>query len=162
MATFAWQRAEQLHQRAAIGQNEVLEARGKVDLAIATLEGMNDDYAEESDQLKLEIRRKKAELDQAIAQKKAALALVARNVRVNDRKAGMIAEEDVAKAESELGAAESHIQVKQVELEESELRHRQIVRRRERIGQILESARRAASTAAPSDQPVKPAAPPSK
>ena len=75
MAISASHRAEQLHKRAAVSQQSLDDERHKVDLVIATLEGLNDDYAEELDQLKLEIRRKKAELDEAIAQKKAALAL---------------------------------------------------------------------------------------
>ena len=159
MAISASHRAEQLHKRAAVSQQSLDDERHKVDLVIATLEGLNDDYAEELDQLKLEIRRKKAELDEAIAQKKAALSFVARNARLNGRQP-TIAAEDVAKAEADLSSAEAHIQIKQVELEESELRHRQLAPRRERVGQILESRRRPASKPAPDDEPLKPAPPP--
>ena len=148
-AMVARRQAEKLHKRAVISQEEVLLVGAKVDLTIATLEGLNDDYTEEIDQLRLEIRRKKAELDRAIAQKNAGLALVARNTRLNERKPGMVAAEDVAKAEAELGSAEAHIRVKEVELEESQLHLRQLQRRRERIGKILELTRSPEGAEAP-------------
>jgi len=158
----AYRQAEQLQKRAGISQNELRLVGGKVDLTIATLEGLNDDYAEELDQLKLEIRRKQAEFEQAIAQKATSAVDVSRNLRLNVRTPGVVSDDGTAKAEAELRSAHAHVQVKQIELEESELRHTQLERKRARIGQILESARRPASTAAPGDQPVKPAAPQSK
>jgi RNA polymerase sigma factor (sigma-70 family) len=149
------QQAEALHRQATISQQEVNLYRSKVDQAMATLAGMNDDYAEELDQLTLEIRRKKAELNLAIGQQNSANALVARNTRLNEHKPGMVAVEDVAKSESELTSAEARVQVKQVELEESELRYRQIERRRARIQQILKATPE--TKGSPVVQPAAPA-----
>jgi len=131
--------AEKLHRKSMISDAEVQTYRGKVDLTLATLRGMNDDLAEEFDRVKLEIRKKKAEVDQANGQRESALTLVSRNQRLNERQPGMVAAEDVAKAEAELRSAEAHVQVKQVELEEAQLQYKQCERKRSRITEILES-----------------------
>jgi RND family efflux transporter MFP subunit len=52
----------------------------------------------------------KAPEEKAKAQKDVALSVVARNVRLNDHKAGMVSAEDVAKAEGDLKVAEAQIQ----------------------------------------------------
>ena len=57
--------AQKLHKSANISLAEFQIARGKVDLTLAALQGMDDDFADELDRLKLVIKKKSAELDQA-------------------------------------------------------------------------------------------------
>ena len=47
--------------------------------------------------------------EKAQAQKEVALSVVARNIRLNDKKPGMVSAEDVAKAEGDLKVAEAQI-----------------------------------------------------
>src|SRR5262249_20066770 len=59
----AWlsaERAQRLRDHNSISQLEYEEARGKLDLTVAALQGMDDDFADEVDRLKLAIKRKKA------------------------------------------------------------------------------------------------------
>jgi RNA polymerase sigma factor (sigma-70 family) len=148
-ARITQERAQRLHEKAAISQSEYQEALGKVDLTLAALQGMDDDFADELDRLKLMIKKKTAELDQARAQKEVAISLVARNNRLNGRQTGMIAQEDVAKAEAELHAAEAHVLVKDAEREEPELQYRNVVRWRGRIRQILEAVQKQGDAGVP-------------
>jgi hypothetical protein len=140
--------AERLYQRASISQQEFQLARGKVELTLATLQGMDDDFADELARLELVIKKKTAELDQALAQKEVALSVVARNERINHRKPGMISSEDVANAEAQLHVAEAHMRVKAVEQEEPKLQHQHVERWRGRIRQILQAMQKDTDAAA--------------
>jgi multidrug resistance efflux pump len=148
-ARLSSERAQRLYERANISQAEFQEAHGKVDLTLAALQGMDDDFADELDRLKLVIRKKIAELDQARAQQDAALSVVARNNRLIQRQPGVVAAEDIAKAEAELRVAEAQTRVKAVEQEEPELQHRNIERWRTRVRQILNTMQKPDSTEAP-------------
>jgi RNA polymerase sigma factor (sigma-70 family) len=138
-ARLASERAEKLHASASISQSEYQEARGKVDLTLAALQGMDDDFADELDRLKLVIKKKNAELDQARAQQEVAMSVVARNNRLINRQPGIVGSDDVARAEAELRVAEAHTRVKAVEHEEPELQHRKLERWRTRVRQILDA-----------------------
>jgi RNA polymerase sigma factor (sigma-70 family) len=141
-----YQRAEQLHRQAAIPAASRDEARGKVDLAIATLRGIDDDLGEQIDRCALEMKRKLAEIEQARAQAGVTQSVVLRNSRLNERKPGTVSAEDSARAEAEHHAGTGKLQVKEIELEESTLRRRQLGLRRERIAQILKWAKPAGAT----------------
>jgi hypothetical protein len=142
--------AKKLHESASISYKEYLQILGKVDLTLAALQGMDDDFADEVERLKLVIRRKNAELDQARAQQDAAMSVVARNNRLINRQPGMVASEDIAKAEAELRVAEAHTRVKAVEQEEPELQVRKIERWSTQVRQILDGTSNPGGSAFPS------------
>jgi len=143
LALEAYDRVETLYQQGAIALQAREEARGKVLLTAAILEGLYDELVEQNERFSLELKRKKAEFVQAQAQRQVPASVVARNIRLNVRKAGMVGDEDVAKAEGELKAAEAFVEVKRVEIEELELRWDQQRRRAERIKQVIALADRA-------------------
>ena len=95
-------RTQLLFERKVISSSEREQYRGKVLLVKARLEGLDDELIDELDRLKLEVKKKKAELDQAIAQMEVAQKNVARNHRLNDRKPGMVDVDSLAIAEGEL------------------------------------------------------------
>ena len=128
-----------LHRRHAVSQQEVQEYQARIDLTLATLKGMDDDFADDLEEAKLSVRRTKAEVDQASAQVEGPRVLVARNQRLNERQPGMVSEEDVAHAESDLRSGQAHARVKAVELEEAELQCRKVERFRTRIKEVLDS-----------------------
>ncbi len=116
------------------------EPRDAVLATRAILEGVLDDLAEVIARLKLEMRRKLAELEKANAMSQVATTMVARNTRLNERKPGMVSSEDVAKANAELKVADAAIEVKKVEIEEGSLQLRQLERGSDRISKLIELA----------------------
>lgn len=148
-AQLSAERAERLHQSASISQAEFQEARSKVDLTLAALQGMDDDFSDELPRLKLIIKKKAAELDQARAQKEVAMVVVARNNRLNTRQPGIVGQDEVAKAEAEVRSADAHIRVKEVEHEEPELQLQNVERWRARVRQILDTMQKQAAGAEP-------------
>ncbi len=132
-----------LHLAGTVSAEEMRTASGKVLMALATLQGIDDELRDEIDSLGLEIRRKKAEVEKAVAQREVASSVVGRNRKLNGRNAGIVAAEDVAKAEGEQQLAAAQIRIKEIELEESQLRLSQIERRRTRIKEIISWAQEA-------------------
>ncbi len=122
LALQAFEVSSRAHQRGIISQEELELTRGKVLLAAAVLEGLDDDLADELDRLRLETKKKLAELHQAEAQKDVAAIVVARNTRLKQK--AVISEDDVAKADAELRIAEAQIESKRVEIEELALQVR--------------------------------------
>ena len=108
----------------------------------ATLEGRDDQLSEQIDRLKLEINTKRAEREKANAQTEVAQSVVARNIRLNDRKPGMVAVEDVAKGEWEMKTASAQVAIVEAEIAEVNLRVQQLDRRRTRIKQVIKLAER--------------------
>jgi len=159
LALEAFDRIETLYQQGAIALQQREAARGRVLLTTAILEGLHDELDEQNERFGLEHKRKRAELAQAQAQTEVAASVVARNVRLNTRKAGMVGDEDVTKAKAELKGAEAQVAVKQVEMEELELRRVQSSRRAQRIKQVIALAERAKASgvAAPPAQSTVPA-----
>ncbi len=134
-------RDEDLHRRNMISEQEAQEARAKVDSMFASLRGLDDDFADELELAKLVVKRKKAELDEATALKEVAMSVTARNGRLIQRQPGVVAAEDVAKAEAEVRSAAAHERAKAVDLEEAELQCRKLTRWRARIDIVLESTK---------------------
>ena len=132
-------RAAELHRQRAVSDQGLQDARAEVDLPLAQLRGMDDDFADQLEACRLDVRRKTAEVDEAVAQTEIAKSLVARNSRLNQRQPGMVAAEDVTQAEAALHAARAHVRVKQIDLEEAELQCRKLERWRTRIKQILDT-----------------------
>jgi multidrug resistance efflux pump len=143
LALETFDRVEVLYQKSAISAQERAEARGRVLRIAASLEGLYDELIEENDRLALEFKKKRAELGQAQALREVAASVVARNGRLNERKAGVVGHTDVATAEGELKGAEASVQIKEVELEELELRREQLHKRAKQIKQVLALAERA-------------------
>jgi hypothetical protein len=123
-----------------VSQGELALYQGKFDLPLAKLRGLDEDFASELEGCKLVVKRKQAEVDEAMAKKEHAMALVARNTRLNGRQPGMVAAEDVAQADAQLHSADAHVRVKAVELEEAELQCRKLERWRERVQKIIETS----------------------
>jgi RNA polymerase sigma factor (sigma-70 family) len=143
LATTASMRANQLRQQHAISDQELEEARGKVALTIATLQGMADDFTDDLEQATLVVKQKKAELDEAIAQQDGAKLSRTDTKRLHDTKVGgqsVVSDNEFQKVDAEFRSAEAHVRVKAVELEGAGLLARKVERWRSRIQRILESA----------------------
>ncbi len=134
------QQAEQLLKRNAISTTERELARGEVSLIKAMLQGRDDELADEIDRLKLEIKTRTAAREKTTAQTEVARSVVARNSRLNKRKADIVSAEDVAKAEWEMRLASAQGAMVDAEIAEVELRVQQLERRRTRIKQIIKLA----------------------
>jgi RNA polymerase sigma factor (sigma-70 family) len=158
MAMDTDRRYEKLFGNHAISTEEREQARGKVLLIKARIEGLDDEFADELARLEFEIEKKKAELDHARAQKEVAASVVVRNVRLNERKAGMVDDLTVTKAEGELKAGDAQVRLKKAELDEVDLRVRQLERRRHQIQQVIKLA----GVLQKQNLPANPAASPGK
>jgi RNA polymerase sigma factor (sigma-70 family) len=152
-----YDRTEKLFKMHAISAEEWDQVRGKVLLVAARLEGLDDDVTDELALLRLEIKKKAAELDRATAQREVASSVVARNRRLDERKPGMVDDLSVAKAEAEVKISSADMEIKRVEIAEVELRVDRIQRRRDRIRQVIKLAERAKATVdGQQSQPTKP------
>lgn len=143
LALLDYDDVNKLFQRQAVSDGELERYRGKVLLATAALQVLDDDLSDELDRLRLEMKKKAAELNQAEAQREIAASIVARNRRLNERKPGVVSDFDVAKAEGEVKIAEAAIEVKKIEIEEVALRAAMLTRRRTRIQQAIKLSERA-------------------
>jgi RNA polymerase sigma factor (sigma-70 family) len=129
--------SKRLAEKQSISANEVALYHTKVLVVVGQIEGLDEDLADEIARLKLEMRRKNAEREKAEAQKEVAETVTARNSRLNVRKPGMVASEDVAKAEGETKIAQAQVGIVEAEIAEVGLRIQQLERRRERIKQTM-------------------------
>lgn len=93
--------------RRGISQVEFELERGKGLVVLASLRGIAEDLEEEIAINKDRTMSCQYRIDVAKASMEAALAVVARNTRLNQRKPGMIAQEDFLKDEAEFKVAES-------------------------------------------------------
>jgi RNA polymerase sigma factor (sigma-70 family) len=134
-------RTNDLHKKHVVSTGEVVQARGKVLIIAAQVEAFDDEIQDELERLKLERRRKAAQSEKATADEEVAAFLVVRNRRLNERKAGMVAPEEAAAGEGRLKAAVAERKIAQVEVEEVELRMRQLERRRDRIRDAVNLAK---------------------
>jgi RNA polymerase sigma factor (sigma-70 family) len=128
-----FERNKALFGQGMLGRDSFETSLGQIRLLLGRLEGWDDDLADESERLKLEHLKKKAEIKVAMAQRNAMSAIVARNTHLNDRKKGMVSTEDIAKADSDEAAAQANVQVKEVEGKELELKLDQLGRRRRQV-----------------------------
>jgi RNA polymerase sigma factor (sigma-70 family) len=131
------ERSRKLFERRAISSEELDLIRARVSIIKAILEGRDDELSDEIDRAKLEINTKKAEREKATAQTEVARTVVARNTRLNERKAGMVSAEDVSKGEWEMKTASAQVAIIEAEIAEKNLRVQQLERRRARIRQII-------------------------
>ncbi len=138
-AVFHSAQVAKLYEQSSVSEQQYRESRARVDLTFATLKGMDDDFADELEEAKLSVKRNKAELDGALAQKEMTIALVERNVRLNARQPGMVSAEDVVRAEADLRSSEANIRIKQVDVETANLRCQRLEKWRTRIQEILHS-----------------------
>jgi hypothetical protein len=132
--------SDSLFKQNVISSREREKYRLEVLLIKAMLEGRDEELADEIERLKLEIRTKQAVREKAIAQTEVAASVVARNTRLNERKAGMVSSEDTARGEWEMKLASAQVATVDAEIAEVELRVRQLARRRTRIGEIIKLA----------------------
>jgi hypothetical protein len=140
---------KRLFEKNAVSARELELYHNKVLVVVGQIEGLDEDLADEIARLKLEMRRKNAEREKAEAQKEVAQSVAARNSRLNERKPGMIASEDVAKAEGEAKVAQAQVGIVEAEVAGVGLRIQQLERRRERIKQamVLANGEKAAAMA---------------
>jgi RNA polymerase sigma factor (sigma-70 family) len=155
-------RTQLLFERQAISSSEREQSRGKVLLIKARLEGLDDELADDFDRLKLEVKKKKAELDQAVAQMEVESINVARVRRVNDSQPGSVGPGYLANAEGQLKATAAHVNVKKVELEEVDLRVQQLERRRHQIKQVVKLGGLLQKPGPPANSAAAPGAPGSR
>jgi hypothetical protein len=139
----AFDRIESLFRRGVISREEREQMRGKVLLVAAVLEGLDDDLSDELDRLRVELKKRTAELHQAEAQMDVATSVIARNRRLNERKPGTIGSEDVAKAEADFRIAEAQIEARKADIEGVSLEASRAQRRRDRIAQAIRLSARA-------------------
>ena len=130
-------RAEELSKSHSISNEERQLYRGKVVLITAKMEGIAEDLSDEIDRLRLDLTKKDAEIDRALAHKQIKAVLTARNKRLNERKKGMVSEEEVTTAEAEHNVSLAQISIVQAEKAEVALRIAQLERRINRIKEII-------------------------
>jgi RNA polymerase sigma factor (sigma-70 family) len=128
--------AQKLAERQSISSQELDLYLFKAQAVAGKVVALDHDFRDEMERLILERRRKSAQAEKASALADVAGAVVARNTRLNERKPGMVASEDVTKADSELRAAQADIKINQVEIDEVDLRIRQLDRRRTRLKEL--------------------------
>jgi hypothetical protein len=109
----------------------------------------SDELREELDLLSVRVATKRAELERRQAQRELALAVVATNQRLNQRRPGMVSAEELAKTESEVRIAAAEIDIVQSQIQELELLLAQAKRVQDhpdRIQDYLDRARSARTT----------------
>jgi multidrug resistance efflux pump len=79
----------------------------------------------ELDLLSLELKRKQAELQKAVAQRELALAQVATNERLNQRRPGMVSQEELRTVQGAVKVADAQVELAQIDVHEAELRLKQ-------------------------------------
>jgi Sigma-70, region 4 len=133
-------RAEKLSRSNSISDEERNRYRGKVLLIQAKLDGLAEDLADEIDRLKLELIKNDARFQQASAQVMVSGNLVARNHRLNERKAGSVSDDGVATAEAQYRISDGQRAIVRAEKAEVELRIQQLQKRVGRIKDVLKKA----------------------
>jgi hypothetical protein len=144
---------DQLHARAAVAQSDWAEARGKVLRLAANLGDLEDDLTDECDRLKLEIKRKSAELNQCLSRREMAGRTAA--LTRDTFKQGRVGTNEVIKAEGDLREAEAEIQVRKVAVEEVTLRLAQLERRIDRIKKVRTLADGVKDASPPAGEPSR-------
>jgi RNA polymerase sigma factor (sigma-70 family) len=133
-------RAEKLSRAHSISQEEMERYRGKVMLIAAKMEGIAEDLSDEIDRLELELKKKDAEIARAAAQKQIEAVVVARNKRLNERKPGIVSEDEVTAAEAKHQISIAQMSMVKAEKTQVELRIQQLLKRVGRIKEIIKLA----------------------
>jgi RNA polymerase sigma factor (sigma-70 family) len=131
------ERSRQLRSQGAISVREAEEPMDELKLLLARLRGMADDVSELFEQAKASLARLIAELDRAKAQVAMAASTTARNARLNSRKEGMVAPEEVARADAELEAARANQSIREADVQEGHIRLKQLEFRGQRIWSVI-------------------------
>jgi RNA polymerase sigma factor (sigma-70 family) len=142
LAIDEYNRIDNLFHRGSVSTGEREQFRGRVLIVAAQLEEVYSDAEDELQRLELERLRKEAEREKADAKQASVAAVVARNRRLNARKADMVPEDAVAKAEAELKAAMADSEIAKVEVREVVLRIEQLKRKQARIMEATKLAER--------------------
>ena len=108
--------------------DKFLAIRGEAILAAARLKGLLEQLRDDLHEMEKELQRNIKELDKANSLKAVAVSVAARNVRLNERKPGKVAEPSVRKAEDELEVAESQLQIKKAQRDETQARVDRVMR----------------------------------
>ena len=131
IARHHFERSKTLYAAAAIGKEQYEAPLDQIRLLIARLEGMDDDLADDLERLKIEIVKKQPQLKMAETQRTTTANTVAWSKKLAEQNA--VSKSELSKAEAEDTAALAHIEVQRSELQDVDLRMRQVVRRREMI-----------------------------
>jgi hypothetical protein len=134
------ERNKTLFNSGVIGKDQYESALGQLRVLVGRLEGWDEELVEESERMKIEGAKKEAELSYAHAQEEVARSVVARNSRLNERKPGMVAAEEVNKNEAELRRSSAALMLKRAEAQEVGLKMTQLRHRRELIRRAIEEA----------------------
>jgi hypothetical protein len=121
-----------------ISAEEYETALDEIRLLVGRLKGLIDEVSDDLERSTIELQRKRFELQVAEARQAASAAIVNRNTRLNVRKKGMVSAEDVAVAEAEDHANISQISIKGNEVQEIELKLKQLQKHREMLSKSLE------------------------
>jgi RNA polymerase sigma factor (sigma-70 family) len=153
-AILLYDRVDALFRRRAISVNEREQAAASVLIIAAQMEGLDNEYQDEMDRLKLERRRKDAQYERAKAQEEIAASVVARTNRLVQRK--VVGPDELAKGEGEFKIAAADSKIAEVEIAEVELRIWQLKRRQDRIKQVATLAERVKKDALQLSPPAQP------
>lgn len=137
-ATLQFERNKALFRSGAMAKEQYDAPLEQIRILLGRLEDWDNEMAEETARLNVETVRREAELKLAEAQRGRTAAIVALNTRLNERKPGMIAAEELAKDESADASSSANVQVKQAEIQEVRLRLGQLLRRRELVKRDLD------------------------
>jgi chromosome segregation ATPase len=126
-----FERNKTLYAAAAIGKEQYEAHLDQIRLLIARLEGMDDDFADELERLKVEIVKKQAQLKLAEAQRSTTAKAAAWSKQLAEQ--NVASRSDASKAEAEDTVALARVEVQRSELQDADLRIQQVIRRREMI-----------------------------
>jgi hypothetical protein len=132
-------RAEKLSRSNSISHEERNRYRGRVLLIQAKLDGLAEDLADEIDRLKLELKRKDAELECAGAQREIRAVKAANTKRLYE-KSKVVSKDEVAIYEAEYNVSSAQIVIVRAEKDEVDLRIQQLQKRVGRIKDVLKKA----------------------
>lgn len=137
LAITEYEYAKRLAERKVVSVQEtqrmLLKAQGVAGQVIA----LDHDFRDEMERLLIERRRNAAQNEKALARQEIAATVTARNRRLNERKPGTVGPEDVARAEAEYRVAAAELKITQADVDDVELRIRQLDRRRARLKDSL-------------------------
>lgn len=122
--------------RVDTARDSVLEVAGRVSAAV-------DDATDELERLQIEVRRKRAMLEKLSAEVDVATAVCTRDQILNKRRQDMVAPEEVVKHVGEYKVAVASSQIAKADVDDVELRLRQLLRRRDRLAEAAKLAERA-------------------
>ncbi len=138
LALEEFRRAARLFGNAALDSATMEHARGKALIVAARVEALDEEYRDEKDRLLLERQRKAAQCEKATALEAISSVQLANTKRLSERRPlPVVSTDELAISESKLKAASADRKTAQVDLDEVELRIRQLDRRGKRVRAIV-------------------------